>query len=104
MTQDTPSTMINDQPLASRIATLMRIGTVVASFLLTGGAVLLYTQMDRAATILLAGGCGLLILLPVVRLTMMAVHFTQLTDIRFVLITFAVVTFVIMGGVIGVVL
>ncbi|GMA42182.1 hypothetical protein GCM10025883_42270 [Mobilicoccus caccae] len=82
----------------------MRVGTVVAAFLLTGGAVLLSTQMVGAATVLLAGGCGLLILLPVIRLAMMAIHFARLTDKRFVLITIAVVTFVFMGGVVGVVL
>ncbi|MBC7302125.1 MAG: hypothetical protein H5T78_14370 [Nocardia sp.] len=93
-----------DQRLARNIAALMRTGTAVAAGLLAGGAVCGYTQAGVVAVVLLAGGCGILILLPVVRLVMMAGHFVRLADTRFVITTVAVLVLVATGGVLGVVL
>lgn len=105
MTQHTATYAVTqDRPLALRIATLMRIGTAIASALLVAGATLAYLLPGLTATTLLTGGCALLILLPVVRLTMMTSHFARLADKGFVAITLGVLALVIAGGVVGVIL
>lgn len=105
MTQHTTtSTVTEDRRLALSIATLMRIGTVIASALLVAGATIAYLLPGLTATILLTGGCGLLVLLPVIRLAMMTGHFVRLTDKGYVVITIAVLVLVIASGVVGLVL
>lgn len=93
-----------DRQLAGRIATLMRIGTAIAAALLTAGAVVAVVRPGSAATILLTAGCALLVLLPVIRLAMMAGHFVRLADRPFVAITLAVIVLVMISGVVGIVL
>ncbi|MGW3549176.1 hypothetical protein ACWDHH_15610 [Janibacter hoylei] len=82
----------------------MRIGTVIASALLVAGAAVAYVQPGLTSKILLTGGCGLLVLLPVIRLAMMTGHFARLTDKGFAVITVAVLVLVIASGVVGMVL
>lgn len=94
-------TVTKDRRLAASIATVMRIGTTVASALLVAGTVLASLLPGPAVTTLLAAGCGLLVLLPVIRLAMMTGHFARLADTSYVLITLAVLALVIAGGVIG---
>lgn len=96
------STVTEDRRLALRIAELMRIGTVIASALLVAGAAVAYLQPGLTATILLTGGCGILVLLPVIRLAMMTSHFARLTDKGFVIITLGVLALVIAGGAVGI--
>ncbi|GAA4515563.1 hypothetical protein [Brevibacterium yomogidense] len=95
------ATAAEDRRLALSIAGLMRIGTVIASALLVVGATIAYLQPGLTATILLACGCSLLVLLPVIRLVMMAGHFVRLTDKGFVVITLTVLALVVAGGVVG---
>lgn len=102
MMQDTTATQ--DRQLALHIATVMRIGTAIASVLLIAGAALTYLQPGLTATTLLTSGCALLILLPLVRLTMMTSHFVRLADKGFVAITLGVLALVIAGGVVGMIL
>lgn len=82
----------------------MRVGTVIASALLVAGAAFAYLVPGLAATILLTGGCGLMILLPVIRLAMMAGHFARLGDTGFVVISVVVIGLVLGGGVVGMIL
>lgn len=103
MRQHTSAAAVADRRLARNIAVLMRTGTAVASVLLTAGAVLMPLEADLPATILLTAGCGLLVALPVARLTMMVGHFARLADRRFVGITLAVIVLVVAGGAIGLV-
>lgn len=100
MIQDTAALCGNDQRLAGRIATLMRIGTASAAVLLSVGALLLYFQAGTATTVFLTGGCALLILLPVIRLVMMAVHFAQ-TNRPFAHVSALVLVLVLAGTVAG---
>ena len=72
MTQSTVTRATDDEIMARRIATMMRLGTAVVSVLLVVGAILAYTDAGSAGTVLLAGGCGLLVVLPIIRLVMMA--------------------------------
>jgi len=92
-----------DRRLAERVAVMLRIGTVVSAMLLAAGAVAGYERAGPAATILLAGGCGVLLLLPVIRLAMMAGHFARLADRRFVAVTLTVLLLVLAGAVTGLV-
>lgn len=96
--------LAEDQALADRIAALMRVGTALASALLVAGVVLGSAQAAGAATILLGGGgCGLLVLLPVLRLVLMARHFLRHTEWSFAMITLAVLTLVIAAAAVGIV-
>lgn len=97
----TPRSAPADQRLARAIAALMRAGTAVASALLAAGTILGSMREGVGAAILLTGGCALLIVLPVIRLAMMAGHFARLADTRYLLITIAVLTLVSAGGVTG---
>lgn len=92
----------SDRRLARHIAALMRIGTLAGAILLAGGAIMGFTQVSNATTTLLIGGCGLLILLPVVRLIMMVGHYARWGDKRFALVALAVLCLVVAGGVLGV--
>lgn len=102
MTRPTPTAA--DQPLAGRIATLMRIGTAVAASLLVAGTIARYASAGVAHTILLTAGCSLLVLLPVIRLTMMAGYFVRLGDRGFAVITVLVLALVLTGAAAGVML
>ena len=97
----TTETVNRDRRLAASIAMVMRTGTIIASALLVAGVVCLYLLPGPAVTVLFAGGCGLLVLVPVTRLAMMIGHFARLRDTNYVLITLAVLALVIAGGVIG---
>ncbi|SDC62932.1 Protein of unknown function [Sanguibacter gelidistatuariae] len=99
MTRHTP--IADDQPLAGRIATLLRVGTAIAALLLTAGTIALYTGAVLAHQILLTAGCSLLVLLPVIRLTMMAGHFVRQGDKRFAIITVSVLILVLTGAAAG---
>ncbi|MGC5257147.1 DUF1634 domain-containing protein [Gordonia sp. DT218] len=96
-----PVITTNDQRLAGRLATLMRVGTVSIAMLLVAGTVCSWTDADVAATILLSAGCGLLVLLPVVRLVMMVDHFARSADKPFVVITALVLVLIAAGALIG---
>lgn len=104
MTEHGVTADTDDRRLAATIATALRIGTGAASVLLTAGAVLAAVRVGILATALLAGGCAVLVLLPVVRLVLMAAHFTRLNDRRFVVITVVVLGLVAAGGVSGLLL
>lgn len=102
MTQHTTAiSAVEDEPLARRIAALMRIGTAAACVLLSIGAVLALLWPGPAATTLLTGGCALLILLPVIRLVMMAGYYARLAQKRYALISIAVLALVVASGVVG---
>lgn len=90
-----------DAPLALHIARLMSVGTTVAAALLTLGALLAITGPTRAATPLLAAGCGLLVLLPAARLALMARHFAKLRDSRYTVVALVVLGLVAIGCSIG---
>lgn len=101
MTQHTTIPGVEDEPLARRIAALMRIGTAAASVLLSVGAALALLRPGVAATTLLAGGCALLVLLPVIRLVLMTGHYARLAQRRYALISIVVLAFVVASGVVG---
>lgn len=101
MTQSTTTRTTDDETMARRIATMMRLGTAAASVLLVVGAILAYTNAGLAGTILLAGGCGLLIVLPIIRLVMMAGHFARHAERHFITITLAVLALILIGGAAG---
>ncbi len=63
-----------------------------------------YLLPGLTATTLLTGGCVLLVLFPVIRLTMMTSHLARLANKGFVAITLGVLALVIAGGVVGVIL
>lgn len=104
MTQSTVTQAADDKTMARRIATMMRLGTAVASVLLVVGAILAYTDARLAGTVLLAGGCGLLVVLPIIRLVMMAGHFARHAERHFTAITLAVLALILIGGAAGLVL
>ncbi|MDQ6523742.1 hypothetical protein RB608_09040 [Nocardioides sp. LHD-245] len=91
-----------DQALAGRIATLMRVGTAGASALLVAGACLRPAGATGIATVLLGSGCGLLVLLPVLRLVLMAGHFARLAERSYATISLVVLALVIAAVVVGV--
>lgn len=99
--QNTTAQVNDDETMARRIATVMRLGTATASVLLVVGAIFAYTNAGLAGTILLAGGCGLLIVLPIIRLVMMAGHFARNSERRFTAITLAVLALILIGGAAG---
>ena len=92
-----------EQILAARIAVLMRLGTVVAAILLAVGTALWAAGQGRGAAVLLTGGCGLLVLLPVIRLVMMVDHFARRPQRVLVLAALAVLVLVLAGAVVGLV-
>ena len=98
----TPTTA-GDQRLAHRIAAMMRIGTAIAAALLVAGTGFEYGGLTLAAKALFIGGCGLLILLPALRLAMMARHYVRHAQRYFAAITLTVLTLVIAGVVLGIV-
>ncbi len=100
-TAQTAQTGVADQLLADRIATLMRVGTFIAAALFSVGTALIWLDSDLA-TVVLAGGSSLLVMLPVSRLTMMAAHFVRLADRRFALIAILVIGLTVSGAVVGV--
>src|SRR5690625_3347225 len=55
-------------------------------------------------TVLLAGGCGLLVVLPIIRLVMMAGHFARHAERHFTAITLTVLALILIGGAAGLVL
>ncbi|WP_427870706.1 hypothetical protein [Leucobacter luti] len=90
-----------DQSLNRRIAILMRIGTSVACVLLSIGSVVTLLRPGVVATTFLAGGCALLVLLPAIRLVMMAEHFVRQSQARYALIAVVVFALVVASGVVG---
>ncbi|MFD4405258.1 hypothetical protein ACFWPH_21095 [Nocardia sp. NPDC058499] len=90
-----------DAALAERLATLMRVGTASTTGLLVVGVVLRAAGAHQPSTIALVAGCGLLVLLPLVRLVVMLGEFARQADRRFVALTAAVIGLVIIGGAIG---
>lgn len=95
-----PSTPEPDGALARRIAVILRVGTVVAAALLSGGAVLSAFGAQQLGTVLLIAGCATLVLLPVARLLLMADHFAR-TDKLFLWVSLAVLALVIAGAAVG---
>ncbi len=93
-----------DADLGRRIATMMRVGNAAVAVLLGLGAACGYLHAGLVTTLLLTAGCGLMILLPVIRLAMMAGHFTRLVDHRFLAVTLTVLALVVAGGMSGLVL
>lgn len=90
-----------DRRLALAIAALMRTCTIIAAALLVAGAVVAYFLPDLIATVLLAAGCALLVLLPLLRLAMMAGYFVRRGETTFVVVTVIVIGLVIAGGAMG---
>lgn len=89
-----------DRVLALRIALLMKFGTMAAAGLLSFGVVLLAFRVELATPVL-AAGCALLVLLPLVRLVLMATHFARFHDGVFALTALLVLALVIAGAAVG---
>lgn len=95
MTPSTPRGP-SDTQLATRLALLFRIGSVLAALLLILGTAFAYVLSDSTiSTVLLTGGCALIVLLPVVRLAMMTGHFARAADRPFAVISALVILLVI---------
>lgn len=97
----TTDRIAQDRRLAASIATMMRVGTIIASVLLVAGAAAANRFPGPTAPVLLAGGCGLLVALPVIRLAMMTGHFVRISDRSYVVISVTVLVLVLAGGAVG---
>lgn len=95
-----PKMQAQDRALARRIAVLMRVGTVVAAVLLSGGVLVGAIGAQPVSTVLLVTGCATLVLLPIARLMLMAGHFAR-TDRHFLWISLLVLVLVISGAAVG---
>ncbi|WP_280418448.1 hypothetical protein [Nocardia carnea] len=91
-----------DAALAERLATLMRVGTASTTGLLIVGVVFRAAGAYQPSTIALVAGCGLLVLLPLLRLVVMLGDFARQADRQFVVWTAVVIGLVIAGGAMGV--
>ena len=83
--------------LESGLARLLGLGTWVACVLLSVGLVLRATGAPAIGTQLLRAGIGVIIALPVVRVAMMAWHFTRDRQWRFAAIAAAVLLIIGIG-------
>lgn len=94
---ETTKARVQDRLLSSRIAILMRWGTLVASGLLSAGVGLDWIGQPRASAVLVVAGCVTLILLPVLRLAVMLGTYKRNRDHPYVAIT-VLVMFLIAGS------
>ena len=69
--------------------------------LLVGAALLTWSGMASAATVAGIGGCGVLVLLPVLRLLLMLSHFGRRADRTYVGITALVIILVLSSAMTG---
>lgn len=100
MTESVP-TGEHDSGLRRRIATLMRWGTAAASVFFIAGALLGWAGAAVASTAGVVAGCGVLILLPFVRLLLMLGAFARRRDGLYVGITTLVITLVVTSAATG---
>lgn len=86
------------QPLEDQVARLLRGGTVVASLLIAAGLLLAALNDD---TRLIAAGIAVFILLPMVRLGLMAIGFARERDARYTVVALVVLFIVLIGITLG---
>jgi len=100
----TASASAGDRALSRRIVALMRWGTLAASILLVGAAVLTWAGMASAASVAGVAGSGAFILLPLLRLLLMLSHFGRRTDRPYLGITALVIVLVLTSAITGMLL
>lgn len=101
---DATSIGAKDRLLSRRIAVLMRWGTLTASILLIGGALLAWGGVASTSSVVIIGGCAVLILLPLFRLLLMLTDFARRADKPYVGITALVIILILAAATTGMIL
>lgn len=104
MTEVDTTVRATDRLLSRRIAVLMRWGTLTATVLLIAGAILVWCTLALASSVAVVAGCGVLILLPVIRLLLMLISFARRADKPYMGITVLVLVFILTSAVTGMIL
>lgn len=101
MTEDMPRSDDIDRRLKGRIATLMRAGTLIATFTFVAGALLGWTGASVASTTAVIAGCGVLVALPIARLFVMIGSFARRKDTLSLGITGLVIVLILVSATTG---
>lgn len=86
-TRPAPTT---DDPMADRIAAVMRWGVIAAGTVFAVGLTLDLLRLSGPARVAAAVGCAVLVALPAARLVLMVRDFARRRDVAFTVITFGV--------------
>lgn len=99
---DSASTGARDRLLSRRIEVLMRWGTLMASILLIGGALMAWGGMASASPAVVIAGCAALILLPFLRLILMLIDFARRADNTYVGVVILVIILILAAATTGI--